>query len=91
MSDTVNSKEAMFMLDMDIDQEMASYGQEVTEVAVKFINSSPEAYKMSISATDEKELKTLALRWAEDHNNEFGELFQTELDQVDWSEVKRKI
>lgn len=82
--DGMTSKEALFALDLDIEDEMDSYADEVTKLAIKYINSTPELYsrvKEANSIEDECRL------WAEEHGDEFGLLFITELDQVKWDEV----
>lgn len=88
MSSTVNSKDALFMLDTDIEQDMSSYKDEVTGMAIKYINSTPELYsriKQSNNYADEANM------WAEEHDDEFGSLFISELDMVDWNTVKERV
>lgn len=86
--ETVTSKDALFMLDTDMEQDMKAYGEEITNLAIKYINSTPELYnrvKRANSINDE------AVVWAEEHGDEFGQLFITELDMVDWKKVKRLV
>lgn len=94
MSDTVSSKEALFMLDEDMTQEMESYKEEVTKTAIKFINKTPELYKRMKATKDQgASLEITAKWWAEEarHNQEFGDLLITELESVDWDKVSRTI
>lgn len=91
-NDTVSSFDALAMLDTDITEDMESYGEEVTNIAIKTINSSPEIFKYIKSNSEfGLSVKDSATTWANNHNNEFGELFQTELDLVDWTRVARAI
>ena len=91
MGQTVNSKEALMMLDTDIDQDMAAYQQEVTKHAIRYINKTPELYNQMKNTQSRAVLQRKATQWAQEHNNEFGDLFQTELESVDWAEVRRKV
>lgn len=92
MPDSVTSKDALFMLDMDIDEEMKSYGEEMTDLVVKHINSTPELYKFIKGNLEYKlSIKDSATTWASSHGNEFGPLFQTELDVVKWGDVEKRI
>lgn len=81
------------MLDDDVHPEdMAAYGDEVTSIAIKYINSTPELYNRvkkykGVSACVAQECR----EWAEEHNNELGDLFITELDVVDWTKVSRMV
>ena len=64
--------------------------KEVTEYTVYAINHKQELYEL-VKDKRVGQIKKICHKWAEDHHNEFGDLFQTELDLVDWKEVKRKI
>lgn len=85
---TVSLKEAAFMLDTDMAQDMKTYGQEVTRLAIKYINSNPTLYKRMKEA---RSMADEAVIWAERHNDEFGDLFISELSQVKWREVKKRV
>lgn len=86
--ETLTSKEVLFMLDTDMEQDMKSYGQEVTELAIKYINSTPELYNRMKKANS---MSSEAVVWAEEHNDEFGALFITELEMVDWDRVRKMV
>lgn len=92
--DTMSSGEALFALDTTMEEDMSSYVDEVTMLAIKHINSTPELYTR-IKATIEQgaSLQITAKWWAEEerHNNEFGDLFIAELDMVNWDEVRRRV
>jgi hypothetical protein len=91
-TETVNSKEALFMLDTDMEQDMQAYGREVTLQAIKHINSDPQLYKyVKENAKYGMSYEDSARTWASNHKEEFGPLFITELDSVDWKEVKRRV
>lgn len=90
--DTVTSKEAAFMLDTDMEQDMQSYKQEITTHVIKTINKSPELYKRARATIDQGASLQVTCKWyAEEHNDEFGDLFITELEDVDWNEVSRRV
>lgn len=94
MIETVNSKEAAFMLDTDIEQDMKAYKDEITLQAIKFINRNKAVYER-MKATKEQgaSLQITAKWWAQEqqHHDEFGDLFITELESVDWDKVKKAI
>lgn len=73
----------------DLDMDMEEIVQDVTEHTIKYINSTLELYNAIKYSSDP--IDKICVAWAEAHNNEFGELFQTELDMVDWAEVRRRI
>lgn len=87
-NNTVTSKDALFMLDTDMEQDMKTYGEEITNLAIKYINSTPKLYNRMKNA---KSIRSEAVVWAEEGNDEFGPLFITELEMVDWNKVKRMI
>lgn len=95
--ETVTMKDAAFMLDTDMEQDMQSYAKEVTLLAIKKINTTPKLYtdiKKGIVDDPDVTVDNTAQTcydYAEAHDNEFGELFQSELDQVDWAEVIRRV
>jgi len=70
---------------------------DVTEQTIYTINKDPELYKdvkfgkMGARKHDEESVKKICYDYAKAHNNEFGELFQTELDMVDWKEVIKRV
>lgn len=90
--DTVTIKDAAFMLDTDMEQDMASYRAEITMQAIKYINSNSELYNY-VKGNMEHGLsvKDSATTWAKNHNDELGSLFITELDLVDWEKVKERV
>ena len=89
--ETVNSKDAVFMLDTDIEQDMASYGEEATNLTIKFINKTPELYTLVKTQNGSLGVEGLCIKWAKEHGDEFGDLFITELDVVKWDEVARRV
>ena len=94
---TVSAKDAAFMLDTDMEQDMRSYREEVTLQVIKTINKSPELYKdmkfgkMGARSHNEDTIKKTCVEYAKAHNNEFGDLFQSELDEVNWSLVIARV
>lgn len=89
---TVTMKEAAFMLDTDMEQDMQTYVQENTLHAIKYINKTPKLYEIVKNDKDAPEnIARTAHKWAEEHNYEFCDLFIKELESVDWTEVARKI
>ena len=92
MNDTVTLKEAAFLLDTDMEQDMESYGDEVTLAVIKHINSTPELYTFVKGNADYGlSIKDSCTTWAKNHNNEFGDYFETELEVVNWDKVKRMV
>lgn len=89
--DTVTIKDAAFMLDTDMTQDMQDYRKEITSVVIKTINTSPELYKYMKESDSGYGMERLATKWAEAHGNEFGDVFQTELELVNWAEVARRV
>lgn len=87
-NDTVTSKEALFMLDTDMNQDMAFYREEVTGIAIKQINSDPKLYS-KVKETGDPE--GVAREAAAKNNDEFGLLFVTDFDIIDWPSVKRMV
>lgn len=67
--------------------------EDVTIQTIKHINSTPELYLIAKKAGKKSldKLKEVCIEWAEEHNNEFGVLFQTELDMVNFSKVRKMI
>lgn len=97
MTETVTAKEAAFMLDTDMEQDMQSYGKEITTLAIKTINKNNELYKdvkfgvMGARKHDAETIKKTCIKYAKAHNDEFGDLFITELEDVNWNEVLRVV
>ena len=93
MTETVTGKEAAFMLDTDMEQDMKSYGEEVLLGVIKAINKSPELYKdvkfgvLGAREHNAKRVEAIIKKYAKEHNNEIGGFFITELDVVDWKQV----
>lgn len=81
----------------DADFSLDDIIEDVTNETIKTINKDPELYKdvkfgeMGGVPVSEDSVKAICYKYAEAHNNEFGELFQTELDMVDWAEVIRRV
>lgn len=78
---------------MSIDSINPSYKEiidDVTREAIYYINSTPNLFKR-LKGLTEALCASESVLWAEEHGNEFGRLFQTELDMVDWAQVKRMI
>ena len=97
MTKTVTVKEAAFMLDTDMEQDMRSYGQEVTDGVIKAINKSSELYKdvkfgvMRAREHNAKRVEAIIKKYAKEHKDEIGGFFITELDVVDWQEVMDRV
>lgn len=89
--DYVSSQEALFMLDTDMEQDLQSNADELTGLTIRHINSTPELYDLVKDNKTVANVSSICYGWAEANNNEFGQLFQTELDEVKWSEVVKRI
>lgn len=90
--DDMSSKDALFALDTTMEEDMEDYSKEVTLLAIKHINSTPELYKyVKGNLKYNMAIMDSATTWARNHNDEFGDLFITELDMVDWQEVERRV
>lgn len=69
--------------------------QENTQYAVFHINKTPELLikylamkELHLSKTKNTSMGlAIALEWADEHKNTFGDLFQTELELVRWNKV----
>lgn len=96
-TDTVTAKEAAFMLDTDMEQDMRSYRQEVTLQVIKTINRSSELYKdvkfgkQGARKHNVDTIKKTCIDYAKAHNDEFGDLLRTELEEVDWNMVIARV
>jgi hypothetical protein len=77
------------ILDLDIDDD--DIVQDVTNHTVYTINSTPELYKRLKGNKSSANISAVCYDWAKEHGNEFGDLFQTELDMVNWHEVSRRV
>lgn len=76
----------------DLDFNDEDIVEDVTNHTIYFINSTPKLYeKIKRDGIIRKSISESCYEWAEEHNNEFGDLFQTELDMVDWNEVKKRV
>lgn len=97
MMKTVSIKEALMMLDTEIEQDMKSYSDEMTLLVIKKINQTPKLYKdVKKCIVEDKYLSVdnvaqTCYDYAEANNNEFGDLFQTELDVVNWDTVIARV
>lgn len=97
MTKTVTGKEAAFMLDTDMEQDMKSYGEEVTLGVIKAINKSPELYKdvkfgvMGAREHNAKRVEAIIKKYAKEHDNEVGGFFISELEVVDWQEILDRV
>lgn len=94
--ETVTSKEAAFMLDTSMEEDMQSYKQEITTHVIKTINKSPKLYATikeikEARTSPNQMIKNVCVDLASKHNDEFGDLFITELEDVDWNEVSRRV
>ena len=80
---------------MSIDSINPSYKEiveDVTSEAIYFINSTPKLYTaIKANLTYKMSIKDTCINWASHNNNEFGRLFQTELDMVNWDKVESRI
>lgn len=85
------------MLDTDMEQDMQSYGREVTLGVIKAINKSKELYldvKFGVLGAREhnaKRVESIIKKYAKEHNDEIGGFFIAELDVVDWQEVMDRV
>ena len=101
MTDTLTGKDAFFAIteEQSFDENMDDIQKENTMLVVKHINSTPKLYndfKYEVSRHKDPDdmidaAAEFCVDYAEMHNNEFGDLFQTELDMVDWHEVVRRV
>lgn len=97
IEDTMNMSEASDLLDTDFNQDIEAMGREYTLLAIKKINRTPTLYTdVKNGIVDDAELTVdniaqTCYDYAEMHNNEFGDLFQSDLDLVDWDEVIRRV
>ena len=87
-SDGMSGKEAFFALDTSFDDDMEAIKREATLLTIKHINSTPKLYEL---VKGKKYIQQTCIDWAFTHGDEFGELFISELDMVDWAEVKRSV
>lgn len=88
--DTVTSKEALFMLDTSMEQDMDNYKQEITLHAIKHINKTPKLYE-NCKGRDGWGIKMQCVNSAKNNNDELGDLFITELEDVNWNEVAKRV
>ena len=97
MDKTVSKKDAFFMLDTSMEEDMENYGKEITMLAIKKINKDHDLYKdVKFGRINDKErttktVKDTCVKYAKAHGEEFGELFITELDSVDWDLVIARV
>lgn len=93
--DTMTSKEALFALETTMEEDMQDYGDEITMLAIKTINKDPELYKdIKFGRIEDTEytadtIKDTCVKRAKNNNDQFGDLFITELEDVDWAKVMR--
>lgn len=81
------------------EDDLPEIKREVTQQVIFHINCEPWLYKSFVRARargTSHELKVdnvaqLCYDWAEAHNNEFGDIFQAELDFVDWDVVLKMV
>ena len=90
MNEDITLKEALYAIDTTMEEDMEDYGKEVTRLTIKHINSTPELYN-HVSLNSPEDLKQSCISWADKHNDEFGPLFVSELDMVNWKEVEKMI
>lgn len=75
------------------DEDMREMRRQVSAEVIYTINSSPKLYQI-FTGRSGKEIKRLVYEHAEEHDNEFGPVFQAELDALsvrDWNSVARSI
>lgn len=75
------------------DEDMREMRRQVTAEVIYTINSSPKLYPL-FAGKSGKELKEAVYAYAEDNDNEFGPVFQAELDALnsrDWKAVAEGI
>lgn len=76
----------------DLHFTMEDIVQDVTDQTIKYINSTPKLYKNIKNVIEANQnIKFACQGWAHEHNEEFGELFISELDMVDWAQVKKRV
>lgn len=81
------------------EEDMEEMKKQVTQEVIYYINRVPKLYKdinNKVKKQEQQELKVdevsqICYDYAEEHENEFGTVFQAELDAVDWDEVIRMI
>lgn len=97
MNDTVSSQEALMMLDLDINEEMQTYKQQLTKLVVKHINMTPRLYaevrkiKEGSRNSAARRIRRLCIAEAENNDGNFGDIILTEMDQVNWAAVSRMV
>lgn len=74
----------------ELNPSMNDIENDVTELTIYHINSTPELNNM-LSGLSSTELQDNCIEWAKRNNNEFGELFETELYMVKWDEVAKRV
>lgn len=88
----MTGKEAFFALDTEFDDDISSMKDEYTLLAIKAINKNPGLYNyVKGNLHYGMPIKDSATTWAKNHGDEFGDLFITELEIVDWDEVTRRV
>ena len=74
-------------------EDIKEMRRDLTAQVIFHIETTPELYK-ELSGKSGKEVKSSVYAYAEEHDNEFGEVFQAELDVLnrnDWAEIAGKI
>lgn len=73
------------------DEDIRYMKRQVSAEVIFEINSNPKLYKW-VDRSSIKAFKASCYEWAEDHENEFGTVFQAELDVLsshDWGKIMR--
>ncbi len=97
-SEDLSTKDALFALDTTFEEDMESLYEDNTLMAIKHINSTPELYtdlnNSTVNNDPDATLENwvdICYSWAYMHNDEFGELFVSELDAVNWDKVLERV
>lgn len=75
------------------EEDMREIRREVRELVLLHINTTPGLH-VEFTGMAGKEVKAAVYTYAEDNDNEFGQVFQTELDALnrnDWAYIAREL
>lgn len=72
------------------DEDIKQMRKQVTAEVAYHINKTPKLYH-EYKDLDAEQLKAAVYSHAQENDNEFGSVFEAELDVVDWEKVKRSV
>lgn len=72
------------------DEDMKEMARQVTAEVIFTINSSAKIYS-DVKDLKASKMKEYVFAYAQEHNNEFGSVFEAELEVVDWNKVVKGI